>query len=57
MVPLANATFAQGESGRGHLSATCSPKELKDAKDVTAVHSQLQHRFIFSVSAFVQFAF
>lgn len=41
---------AQGENGRGHLSATCSSKklEMKDAKEITALHGLPQHCLILS---------
>lgn len=41
---------AQGENGRGHLSATCSSKklEMKDAKEITALHGLLQRCLVLS---------
>ena len=55
IVTLANTTFAQGENGRGHLSATRSLKklEMKDTKEITALHGLLQRCLVLSV--FVRF--
>lgn len=59
IVTLANTTFAQGENGRGHLSATSSSKklEMKDAKEITVLRGLLQYCLVLSFFFFSSFWF